>query len=191
MKNATCSDHIWTFRYHFAWHIHHITLHYTYNCSYTTLHYATLSTSHSGLHYTTLRYATLRYATLHYPTPHYPTLPHTTPHYPTPHHTTPHYTTLHYTDCTTSTMTVCQLQLQLQVRYTTLHPAVVGEVTDQETTATIVTIPKNPAPTTFQSISGFALPSVIHHNQALLLQVSDCQTSGTPSVRYCLQNTFI
>jgi len=30
------------------------------------------------------------------------------------------------------------LQLQLQLRYTTLHPAVVGEVTDQVTTATIV-----------------------------------------------------
>jgi hypothetical protein len=29
------------------------------------------------------------------------------------------------------------LQLQLQLRYTTLHPAVVGEVTDQVTTATI------------------------------------------------------
>ena len=34
------------------------------------------------------------------------------------------------------------LQLQLQLRYTTLHPAVVGEVTDQVTTATIVATPK-------------------------------------------------
>ena len=32
--------------------------------------------------------------------------------------------------------------LQLQLHYTTLHPAVVGEVTDQVTTATIVTTPK-------------------------------------------------
>jgi len=40
----------------------------------------------------------------------------------------------HYTTITTP--------LQLQLRYTTLHPAVVGEVTDQVTTATIVTTPK-------------------------------------------------
>jgi len=47
-------------------------------------------------------------------------------------------------------------QLQLQLHYATLHPAVVGEVTDQVTTATIVTTPKITAPTIFQSISGFA-----------------------------------
>ena len=58
--------------------------------------------------------------------------------------------------------------LQLQLHYTTLHPAVVGKVTDQVTTATTVTTPKNATPTTFQSISGFTLPSVIHNNQALL-----------------------
>ena len=65
---------------------------------------------------------------------------------------------------------------QLQLHYTnysctnyiTLHPAVVGEVTDQGTTATIATAPKNTTPTTFRSISGFALPSVIHNNQPLL-----------------------
>ena len=60
------------------------------------------------------------------------------------------------------------LQLQLQLRYTTIHPADVGEVTDQVTTATTATTPKNTAPTTFRSISGFALPSVIHNNQPLL-----------------------
>ena len=69
---------------------------------------------------------------------------------------------LHYTITTTP------LQLQLQLHYTTLHPAVVGEVTDQVTTATIAATPKNTAPTTFRSISGFALPSVIHNNQSLL-----------------------
>ena len=69
---------------------------------------------------------------------------------------------LHYTTTTTT------VQLQLQLRYTTLHPAypaVVREVPDQLTTATTVTTPKNTTPTTFQSISGFALPSVIHNNQ--------------------------
>ena len=39
-----------------------------------------------------------------------------------------------------------------------------GEVT----TATIATTPANTTPTTFRSISGFALPSVIHNNQRLL-----------------------
>ena len=54
--------------------------------------------------------------------------------------------------------------LQLQLRYTTLNPAVVGEVT----TATIATTPTNTNPTAFRSISGFPLPSVIHNNQSLL-----------------------
>jgi len=36
------------------------------------------------------------------------------------------------------------------------------------TTATIATIPANTTPTTFWSISGFALPSLIHNNQLLL-----------------------
>ena len=48
------------------------------------------------------------------------------------------------------------------------YGAVVGEVTDQVTTATIAATPKNTAPTTSRSISGFALPSVIHNNQPLL-----------------------
>ena len=44
-----------------------------------------------------------------------------------------------------------------------------GEVTDQVTTATIATTrEKKAAPTTFRSISGFALPYVIHSNQPLL-----------------------
>ena len=61
-----------------------------------------------------------------------------------------------------------QLQLQLQLHYATLHPAVVGEVTDQVTTATMVTIPNDTTLPTFQSIGGFALPPVIHNSQALL-----------------------
>ena len=70
---------------------------------------------------------------------------------------TQHYATLHYTNYTTQ-------QLQLQLRYTTLHPAVVGEVT----IAAIAATSKNTTPTTFRSISGFALPFVIHSNQPLL-----------------------
>ena len=80
---------------------------------------------------------------------------------------------LHYTNYTTLTTlhhnyNSTTLQVQLQLHYTTLHPAVVGEVTNQVTTATIAATPKNTAPTTFRSISGFALPSVIHNNQSLL-----------------------
>ena len=102
------------------------------------------------LHYTPLHYATLHCITLH-------SLHH--------HNYTCDYTTLitlhHNYNSTT-------LQLQLQLHYTTLHPAVVGEVADQVTTTTIVAIPKDTAPTTFQCISGIALPSVIHNNQPLL-----------------------
>ena len=76
------------------------------------------------------------------------------------------------------------LQLQLQLHYTTLHPAVVGEVT----TATIATVPKNTTPTTFRSISGCALPSVIHNSSPLLISVlflklpplRKCGTTGIP-----------
>ena len=58
-----------------------------------------------------------------------------------------------------------QLQLQLQLlRYTTLHPGVVSEVT----AATIATTPKSTTPTTFGSISGFALPYVSHSKQPTL-----------------------
>ena len=100
--------------------------------------------------------------------------------------------TLHYTHYTTT-----QLQLQLQLHYTkytalqlqlhypvntatpalhhtALHPAVVTEVT----TATIATTPKNKAPTTFRSCSGFALQSM-HHNNSPLLSFPIFETSAT------------
>ena len=72
---------------------------------------------------------------------------------------------LHYTNYTTP---------QLQQHYaTTTITAALHHTTSSScgwgdrpgTTATIVTAPKNTTPTTFQSISGFALPSVIHNNQ--------------------------
>ena len=116
---------------------------YNYDYNYATLHYTTLD--YLG--------TTLLYITLHYT------------HYTTTNATaTTLYTliTLHHNYNSTT------LQLQLQLHYTTLHPAVVGDVTDQVTSATIVTTQKNTTPTTFQSISGFALPSVIHNDQALL-----------------------
>jgi len=60
------------------------------------------------------------------------------------------------------------------MRYTTLHPADVGEVT----TTTIATAPKNKAPTTFRFIGGFALPSM-HHNNSPLLECPVFETSAT------------
>ena len=124
----------------------------------------------------------MRYTTLHHTTPHYTQLHYTTLHYnPTTlpnialHYITLHSLHHHKCNCNYTTLITLHhnynstpLQLQLQLRYTTLHPAVVGEVTDQVTTATIAATPKNTAPTTFRSISGFALPSVIHNNQSLL-----------------------
>ena len=59
------------------------------------------------------------------------------------------------------------LQLQVRLPYTTLHPAIVGEVTS----ATIAT------PTAFRSIKGFALPSM-HHNHSPLLQCPIFETSA-------------
>ena len=116
---------------------------------------------------TTLHYATLSYATLHYTTPHYTTIHYTTLHslqlqlqlrYFTLHYTRLHYTILHYSTlhflhhhkCSCNYATLITLHqnynsttLQLQLHPTTLHPAVVGEVTDQATTATIVTTPNS------------------------------------------------
>ena len=72
---------------------------------------------------------------------------------------------LHYTNYITHhSYNSTTLQLQLQLRYTTLHAAVVGEVTDQVTT-NHCNHSKKTIPTTFQSISGFALPSLIHNSQ--------------------------
>ena len=101
-----------------------------------------------------MRYTTLQYTALQYPTLHYTTLI-------TPHHSCncSHTTliTLHHSYNSTT--------LQLQLHHTTSSSC--GEVT----TATIANTPENTTPTTFRSISGFALPSVIHNNEPLL-QVS-------------------
>ena len=183
VESATCTDHFWGLRCGFAWQAQGIVnlaqseqnvrvcSSFSYNHQYATLHYATID--YTTLHYTTLNYTTLqprlqpqlqlRYFTLHYTRLHYMN-------YPTLHYTWPITPPLQYTCKCTTLIAVhhnynsTTLQLQLQLHYTTLHPEVVGEVT----TATIATTPKNTAPTSFQSISGFALPSVSHNNQPLL-----------------------
>ena len=68
--------------------------------------------------------------------------------------TTPLHYNYNYTTTTTTTTTA--------LHHTTSSSC--GEVT----TATIAATPVNTTPTTFRSISGFALPSVIHNNQPLL-----------------------
>ena len=147
--------------------LHSTTLHYaTLHYNYATLHSTTLH--YTPLHSTTLNYTTLQLQlqqlqlhytnciTLHYTTLHNTlnstTLNYTTLHYPTPHCITLHYITLHslhHHKCNCNYTTLITLRhnynsttLQLQLHYTTLHPAVVGEVTDQVTTATIAATPK-------------------------------------------------
>ena len=152
----------------------------------------------------TLRYATLRYTTPRYTTPHY-----TTPHYTTPHYTQLHYTTLpyptlhcialhyitihslHHHKCNCNYTTPITLHhnynsatLQLQLHYTTLHPAAhyIQQLRVRWPTRwplqPLQPFQKNTAPTTFRSISGFALPSVIH-NPNLSYRFPIFETSAT------------
>ena len=131
----------------------------------TALHYTTLQ-----LHDVTLDYITLYHTTLHNTTRHYSALHYTN--YTTPHHDYNCNCTCKYTNYTTLQLQLHytilqlqpQLQLQLQLRYTTLHPAVVVGWSLQP----LQPFQKNTTPTTCRSISGFALPSVIHNNQPLL-----------------------
>ena len=91
---------------------------------------------------------------LHYITHHYATLI-------TPHHNCNFncatLITLHYNYNLQLQLHYTRLQLQVQLHYTTQHPAVVVRWP--------LTTPKNATPTTFQSISGFTLPSMSHNNQ--------------------------
>ena len=142
------------------------TQHYT--TQYLTLHHTTLHhimQHHANSNYSyNHAYAALHYTTLHLNTLHYTSLPSMalqSLHNQNATATALHY--LHYTNYTTpTTVHHSYNQLQLQRRNTTLHPAVVGEVTHQVTTATITT------PITFRSTSGFDLPFLIHTSQALL-----------------------
>ena len=89
----------------------------------------------------------------------------------------------HYCNCTTLITLHCNYNcnLQLQFHHTTATTTPTPTITittalhhttssscDGVTTATIATTPENITPTTFRSISGFALPSVRHNNQTFL-----------------------
>ena len=159
----------------------YITLRYIYNCN---------CNYNCNCHYIALRYTAL--ITIHYnynyTTSHYTRLDYTIPHYSTERYSTLQYTTRYYTNYTTPQL---HLQLQLQLHYTNyitlelqlttktpLHYTTTATTTalhhttsnscGEVTTVTIAATPENTTPTTFPSISGFALPSVIHNNQPLL-----------------------
>ena len=138
-----------------------INMHYTTTTTATTLHCTTLhyNYNYTTLHYTTLDGTTIYHSTVHNTTVHYTTL--FTPHHNYNCNSNCNYTTLY--NCTTLQLQVhyATLQLQLQLHYTTLHPAVVVRWPLQP----LQPLQKS---TTFRSISGFALPSMHHHNQPLL-----------------------
>ena len=134
-------------------HISTTTTHQLKN-NYTTHHLQLqLHINVNYIHNHNYNYATLHYNTLDYTTLHYPTL-----HYPRP------LTPLQYNCKYTTPTTSLHWQRRLELHYTPLHPAVVSEVT----TATIAATPESTTPATFQSISGCALPSVVHSNQPVL-----------------------
>ena len=128
---------------------------YTTPLHYTTLHFTTLHHASRPLHYNcNCNYNYNGYYSYSYS-----------------------YNITTTTTSTTATTTL-QLQLQLQLQiilcttlYTTLHPAVVVEVTT-------ATTPKNTSPTSFRSINGFALPSM-HHNNSPHLKCPIFETSAT------------
>ena len=73
-----------------------------------------------------------------------------------------------YTNYTTPQLQPTPLQLQLQLHYTPLHPAVVGEVTDEVTTATIVPVQKTELQPPFSPSVGSLCHPRFHSNQAFL-----------------------
>jgi hypothetical protein len=96
------------------------------------------------------------------------------------------------TPATTTVATSTQIQLPLHyttrhhttLHYITRHPAEVGEVTT-------ATTPKNTTPTTFWSICGFALPSVIHNNYSFpIFETSSTALCGTTGMLHILPLSF-
>ena len=116
------------------------------------LHLRYLTLQYTKIHYTIPRYSTQHYSTLHYTSYTTPQLQLQLPYINYTSHITLYYITI--TTCNGNSATL-QLHLQLQLRlcYTTLHPG----------GATIAATLENTAPSTFRSISGFALPSVSHN----------------------------
>ena len=129
--------------------------------NYTTLHY-------TKRHYTNYNYNhNYNYATLHYATLHYTTLDYTTLHYPTfslhPYNVTA--TTLYTLVTPHHNYNSTMLHLRLQLQYTKLYTSSSCGWDDH---CNHCNHSNKHTPTTFRSISGFALPSVIHNNQPLL-----------------------
>ena len=94
----------------------------------------------------------------------------------------------HCNFATTSTPLQLQLQLPTALHHTTSRSC--GEVTS----ATIATTPGNTTPTTFRSISGFALPSVQSQQPTLPIGFLSLETSatalrGTTGIHICIHRT--
>ena len=159
--------------------LNYTTRHYDYNCNYGYNYNYSYNYNYITLH--ALHYTTLRYSTLHHTTPHHTTLITTTAtttttlDYTTLDNTTRHYPTFHYTTLITPP------QMQLQLHYTTYTtPQLQLHYTTTTTTAALHRTTSSSCgwgdrpgdhcnhPTTFRSISGFALPSAIHNSQPLL-----------------------
>ena len=166
---------------------HYTTLNYTtrhydynYNCNYGYNYNYNYSYNYNYITLHALHYTTLRYSTLHHTTPHHTTLITTTAtttttlDYTTLDNTTRHYPTFHYTTLITPP------QMQLQLHYTTYTTQLQLHYTTTTTTAALHRTTSSSCgwgdrpgdhcnhPTTFRSISGFALPSAIHNSQPLL-----------------------
>ena len=120
---------------------------------------------------------TLDYTPLHSATPHCTTLHSIAIHYHNTNITPPpqqhHKCNSNYATLITphSNYKSKTLQLQLQLRYTTLHPEVVAEVTDQVTSATTATTPTTPLqPPSSPSVGSLCCPciSTSHLSYSLL-----------------------
>ena len=149
---------------------------------YIAQHYTRLIILHYGYNYDCNYTCNYHYTARHDPTPTIldhitttTTLPYTTLYHTAIHNTTIQYITIHYTNNTTTTTATANTLHLLHITITTpLHhtTTTLHHTTSSNygkvNTATITTTPKNATPTTCQSISGFALPSVIHNNQPFL-----------------------
>ena len=164
------TQHYTTQHYTTQHYTNYITLRYIYNCicnynyHYIALCYTTLSAIHynynyTTLHSTTLGYTTLDHTTVHNATVHYNTLQFIT--LKTPHHNCNWNFNWNYTNYIT-----LELQLTTTTPLRCIQQLWWGDHCKQRNHSK-----KNTTPTTCRSISGFALPSVIHNNQPLL-QVS-------------------
>ena len=143
------------------------------------------------VHLDSIHYTALHSNTLHSTTLQSTQLQNSKPCYTTLRYTqliTTHYATLHSVIPQLQIYNSITQQLQLRLRYTALHPATMGEVTDQVATATNVTTPKEIYNSNHLSVDyhGLPLPSVtkLSCRSPIYSETSataSCGTTGTCS----------